>query len=108
VAQAVRRPDDDDLVADAHDVGVAQPGGLDSRRHALELKSERSAAGSEATTRACTVSPPRNSTLISSMACTTWDAVMTLPSAEMSTPEPVSLKPTRPLPVSAASCPGPR
>ena len=39
-----------------------------------------------------TVSPPRNSTLISSMEWTTWAAVITLPSAEISTPEPVSLK----------------
>ena len=50
--------------------------------------SERSAAGSDWITFADTVSPPRNSTLISSMACTTWAAVMTLPSGEMSTPEP--------------------
>ena len=53
---------------------------------------ERSAAGSEATTLADTVSPPRNSTLISSMEWTTWAAVITLPSGEISTPEPVSLK----------------
>src|SRR5580765_2783288 len=63
--------------------------------------SERSAAGSEPPTRAATVSPPRNSTWISSMVCTTCAAVMTLPSGEMSTPEPVSLKLVRPLRVSS-------
>src|SRR5262245_10277934 len=57
----------------------------------------RSAAGSDAITRAGTVSPPRNSTTISSIAWTTCAAVMTLPSAEISTPEPISLKVTRPL-----------
>ena len=54
--------------------------------------SERSAAGSDATTRAGNDSPPRNSTVISFMECTTWAAVMILPSVEISTPEPVSLK----------------
>ena len=52
-------------------------------------RSERSAAGSEAITFAATDSPP-NSTVIASIVCTTWAAVMTLPSVEMSTPEPVS------------------
>ena len=55
---------------------------------------ERSAAGSDAMTLAETVSPPRNSTLMSLMVWTTWAAVITLPSAEMSTPEPVSVKRT--------------
>jgi hypothetical protein len=41
-----------------------------------------------------TVSPPRNSTLMSFMEWTTWAAVMTLPSDEISTPEPVSVKRT--------------
>src|SRR5712692_3006273 len=59
---------------------------------------DRSAAGSEAITWAGTVSPPRNSTVISSIACTTCAAVMTLPSAEMRTPEPISLKRTCPVP----------
>ncbi len=57
---------------------------------------ERSAADSEAITFADTVSPPKNSTLISSMVATTWAAVMTLPSAEIRTPEPVSRKRTWP------------
>ena len=35
--------------------------------------------------------------MISSMAWTTWEAVITLPSVEMSTPEPVSLKRVCPL-----------
>src|SRR6516164_6502891 len=56
-------------------------------------KSERSAAaGSDATTRADTVSPPANSTEISSMPCTTYAAVSTWPYAEMRTPDPVSVK----------------
>ena len=67
--------------------------------------SERSAAGSDATTRAGTTSPPMNSTVTSSMAWTTCDAVMTFPSPEASTPEPVSRKVTRSPPVSAASRP---
>ena len=33
---------------------------------------------------------------MSSMVCTTWAAVITLPSAEISTPEPVSVKPIWP------------
>ena len=37
-----------------------------------------------------------NSTLISSIAWTTWAAVITLPSAEISTPEPISPKRTWP------------
>src|SRR5437667_9450290 len=37
------------------------------------------------------VSPPRNSTVSSSIECATWAAVITLPSAEIRTPEPVSL-----------------
>src|SRR5882724_894191 len=57
---------------------------------------ERSAAGSEAMTLAETVSPPRNSTLMSFMEWTTWAAVITFPSADMSTPEPVSVKRTCP------------
>src|SRR6266478_10254151 len=63
------------------------PGGTRS-----SWSSERSAAGSDETTLALTVSPPRNSTVISSMALTTWAAVMTLPSEEINTPEPVSAK----------------
>src|SRR6266496_2662110 len=55
-------------------------------------RSERSAAGSEATILAGTRSPPRASTVISSIALTTCAAVITLPSAVISTPEPVSLK----------------
>ena len=39
-----------------------------------------------------TTSPPIPSTVISSMPLTTWAAVMTLPSLETRTPEPVSLK----------------
>src|SRR5688572_10303790 len=58
---------------------------------------DRSAAGSEAAILAGTVSPPRNSTTISSIAWTTWAAVMTLPSGEISTPEPISLNVTSPL-----------
>jgi hypothetical protein len=56
----------------------------------------RHEAGSDATTRAGTVSPPMNSTLISSIAWTTWAAVITLPSAEISTPDPISPKRTWP------------
>src|SRR5213593_3548957 len=52
---------------------------------------ETSAAGSDEITRAGTSSLPRNSTMICSIACTTWAAVMTLPSSEMSAPAPVSL-----------------
>ena len=66
---------------------ILAPGGTRS-----SWSRERSAAGSEATTLAAMVSPPRNSTLISSMVFTTWAAVITLPSDEISTPEPVSLK----------------
>src|ERR1044071_1193180 len=43
-------------------------------------------------TRAMTCSPPTASAVISSMAFTTCAAVITLPSAATSTPEPVSLK----------------
>jgi len=39
-----------------------------------------------------TTSPSMASTVISSMPLTTWAAVMTLPSLETRTPEPVSLK----------------
>src|SRR5689334_16215985 len=56
--------------------------------------SETSASGSEATTRAPTTWPSRNSAVIWSAVCTTWAAVMTLPSGVISTPEPTSL--TRP------------
>src|SRR5216684_4365346 len=56
---------------------------------------ETSASGSEAITRAFTTSPPRNSAVISSAVCTTWAAVITLPSGEIRTPEPTSL--TRPI-----------
>ena len=62
---------------------------------------ERSAAVSEAITFADTFSPPRNSTLISSMSATTWAAVITLPSAEIRTPEPVSRKRTCPAAVTS-------
>lgn len=57
--------------------------------------SATSASGSEATTLAGIVSPPRNSAVISSAVCTTWAAVMILPSAETRNPEPTSE--TRPL-----------
>jgi hypothetical protein len=67
-------------------VATWEPGGTRS-----SFSSERSAAGSEATTFAVTVSPPRNSTVISSRAWTTWEAVMTCPSVDTSTPEPVAL-----------------
>jgi len=39
---------------------------------------DRSAAGSEAVTRATTVSPPMNSTLFSSIACTTRAAAVSM------------------------------
>src|SRR5215467_14483221 len=57
---------------------------------------EMSARGSEEITRAFTGSSPRNSTMISFIECTTWAAVATLPSAVISTPEPISLKRTTP------------
>src|SRR5215470_10551718 len=63
--------------------------------------SDKSAAGSEATTWAVTVSPPRNSTSIWSMLWTTCAAVITLPSAVTSTPDPVSLKRDWPLVVTS-------
>ncbi len=47
-------------------------------------------------TRAGTGSSPRNSTVMSSIVWTTCAAVATFPSAEISTPEPISLKPTVP------------
>ncbi len=56
--------------------------------------SDTSAWGSEAITRAPTTWPSRNSAVIWSAVCTTWAAVMTLPSSEISTPEPTSF--TRP------------
>ena len=68
-----------------------------ARRHPVELQQRqigRRLGGDHAARD--TVSPPRNSTVISSMAWTTCAAVMTLPSAEMSTPEPVSVKPIWP------------
>src|SRR4030095_4258714 len=55
-------------------------------------RSEISAPGSEAMTRAMTCSPPTASAVISVMASTTGAAVIALPSAVTSTPEPVSLK----------------
>jgi hypothetical protein len=39
-----------------------------------------------------TTSPPMPSTVISSLPLTTWAAVITRPSLEMRTPEPVSVK----------------
>src|SRR5438876_4279393 len=60
-------------------------------------RSERSAPGSEAMTRAGTCAPPTASTVISSMAFTTCAAVITLPSAVTSTPDPVSLKRVTPM-----------
>src|SRR5262252_1200574 len=57
---------------------------------------EMSARGSEEITRAFTGSSPRNSTMISCIEWTTWAAVATLPSAVISTPEPISLKRTTP------------
>src|SRR5262245_4342917 len=65
--------------------------------------SEISARGSEATTRAGTGSSPRNSTVMSSMVCTTCAAVATFPSAEISTPEPISLN--RAMPSAVTSWP---
>src|SRR5678815_5243886 len=52
----------------------------------------RSALGWNPITRACTGSCPRNSTVMSSIPWTTWDAVTTFPSRETSTPDPVSPK----------------
>ena len=51
-------------------------------------RSETSALGSEAMTRARMASPPRNSTVTSSAVWTMWAAVITLPSADTRTPEP--------------------
>src|SRR5262245_49831853 len=65
--------------------------------------SEISARGSEATTRAGTGSSPRNSTVMSSIVWTTCAAVATLPSAEISTPEPISLN--RAMPSAVTSWP---
>src|SRR5215470_12588767 len=53
---------------------------------------EMSARGSDEITRAGTGSSPRNSTVMSSIVCTTCAAVATLPSREISTPEPISRK----------------
>jgi len=78
-------------VSELASVATTAPFGMRS-----SWSSERSAATSEATTRAGTVSPPRNSTVISSIASTTCAAVIILPSVEMSTPEPVSLNRTWP------------
>src|SRR5262245_36696968 len=64
---------------------------------------EMSALGSEAITRAGTGSSPRNSTVTSSIVWTTCAAVATLPSAEISTPEPISLK--RAMPSAVTSWP---
>ena len=57
---------------------------------------EMSAHCSEAMTRAGTGSSPRNSTVMFSIVWTTCAAVATFPSGEISTPEPISLKPTVP------------
>ena len=43
-----------------------------------------------------TTSPPMPSTVISSIPLTTWAAVITRPSSEIRTPEPVSVKRTTP------------
>ena len=51
-------------------------------------RSATSAAGSDDTTRALSFSPVKNSTSIASAVCTTWAAVSTFPSSEMSTPDP--------------------
>src|SRR5262245_61767029 len=64
---------------------------------------EMSARGSEAITRAGTGFSPRNSTMMSSIVWTTCAAVATLPSAEISTPEPISLK--RAIPSAVTSWP---
>jgi len=55
-------------------------------------RSATSAAASAERSFALTFSPPMPSTVISSIPLTTWAAVITRPSWEMSTPEPVSLK----------------
>ena len=70
--------------------------------------SARSAAGSEAMTCAGTVGPPANSTVISSIACTTWAAVITSPSTETTTPEPTSVMAVSPRPLTPTSRPRPR
>src|SRR5262249_60026353 len=64
---------------------------------------EMSARGSEAITRAGTGSSPRNSTVMSSIVCTPDTAVATSPSAEISTPEPISLN--RAIPSAVTSWP---
>src|SRR5262245_50320446 len=51
---------------------------------------EMSARGSEAITRAGTGSSPMNSTMMSSIVCTTCAAVATFPSGVTKTPEPIS------------------
>ncbi len=51
-------------------------------------RSATSAAGSDDATRALSVSPVKNTTSIASAVCTTWAAVSTLPSGEISTPDP--------------------
>jgi hypothetical protein len=73
-------------VSESPSVAATAPFGIRS-----SWSRDRSAAGSEATTRAVTVSPPTSSTVISSIACTTCAAVTTLPSVEITTPEPVSV-----------------
>src|ERR1700687_3572236 len=55
-------------------------------------RSETSAAHVAETLAPRTPPPPMPSTVISSMPLTTWAAVMTLPSLETRTPEPVSVK----------------
>ena len=55
-------------------------------------RSETSAAALAEMRVARTTSPPMPSTVISSMPLTTWAAVITLPSPEIRTPEPVSVK----------------
>ena len=64
---------------------------------------EISARGSEPMTWALTGSSPRNSTVMSSITLTTCAAVATLPSGEISTPEPISRN--RTVPSAVTSCP---
>ena len=77
-------------------VESAAIGDAGARRHPIELQERQVGGRLGRITRADTVSPPRNSTEMVSIEWTTWAAVMTLPSLEMRTPEPVSVKPIWP------------
>src|SRR5262245_61567768 len=84
----------------------SEPAGFATRApagHGEPCMREMSARGSEAITRAGTGSSPRNSTVMSSIVWTTCAAVATLPSAEISTPEPISLN--RAIPSAVTSWP---